>query len=414
MNFSVLIVFLVLLLIASGFFSASETILFSLSPMKVKAFKKEKDRKKHLVAELLSSPKDLIVTIIMVNVVVNILIQNVVSNIFGSDSHWWLNIGVPLGLTLIFGEFIPKSIGIANNQKWAPFVAWVLSGAAKVLTPVRYFFTRVTQVMARIMFFFLKREEEISVQELKLALTTSHETGLLNEDEVELSRGYLQLAGANAKDFLRPRDEVLFFDIHQDLETLLTLFVDKECTRIPVCESGLDDVLGMVTAEVFFMHRNEISSSEDLRPYLQKPFYVPETISAKTLLMQLYERKETLALVVDEYGSASGLITLEDLIEVVVGEIIDRRDEKVLYTRSGEDVIIASGKLELVDFEKIFGIPLESSTNVVTVGGWLTEQLGDIPKSGVKYVTQDFLFHVLTAEPTRIRRLYIRRIKRGA
>jgi putative hemolysin len=105
------------------------------------------------------------------------------------------------------------------------------------------------------------------------------------------------------------------------------------------------------------------------------------------------------------------LIALEDLVEKVVGEIADARDEKSRYTRSGEDVIIASGKMELLEFEEIFGDSLPSENNMVTIGGWLTEQIGDIPKTGMKYTAYGFFFHVLSAEAKKVRRIYIRRLK---
>ena len=408
-----LIIFLVVLILISGFFSGSETALFSLSAMKVKMFKKERHGKGRLVAQLLGSPKDLLVTIILINVIVNILIQNVVSNLFG-DGSWLLNVGIPLILVLVFGEFIPKSLGIANNQRIAPIVAPILAGVAWVLSPIRKFFTSITQVVASVMFFFLKREREISVDELQHVLKSSKQIGMLNLDEAELVDGYLQLEGATVKEFLRPRDEALFFDIDDPLERLLHLFVDQECTRIPVCKGDFDHVLGIMTARAFFLYRAKIQTSSDLKSFLEKPFYVPESLSAKNLIEQMDEKEESFAIVVDEYGATSGLISFEDLVEVVVGEIVDRRDEKSLFTRSGSDVIIASGKLELTEFEEVFGIPLKSSTAMVTIGGWLTEQLGDIPKAGVKFSTKQFLFHVLTADQTRVKRIYIRRLKRGS
>jgi CBS domain containing-hemolysin-like protein len=134
-------------------------------------------------------------------------------------------------------------------------------------------------------------------------------------------------------------------------------------------------------------------------------------MTAETLLRQMYEKEESIAVVVDEYGSIAGIIAFEDLIEVVVGEIADRRDSKSLYTKSKSDVIIASGKLEMAEFEEIFQVALYSPNNMVTIGGWLTEQLGDIPKAGTKYMTDDFLFHVLASDPTRIRRIYIRKFQ---
>jgi putative hemolysin len=133
-------------------------------------------------------------------------------------------------------------------------------------------------------------------------------------------------------------------------------------------------------------------------------------MSAEALLRQMYEREEPLALAVDEYGSISGLIALEDLVETVVGEIADARDEKSRYTKSGDDVMIASGKMELAEFETLFGVALPSENHMVTLGGWLTEQMGDIPKTGVKYTAYGFLFHVLAADVKRVRRIYVRRM----
>ena len=127
------------------------------------------------------------------------------------------------------------------------------------------------------------------------------------------------------------------------------------------------------------------------------------------------ERQEHIAFAVDEYGSISGLITQEDLMESVIGEILDRRDhQKKKYTRSAKDVIIASGPLELSELEDIFDERLISKNNVVTLGGWLIEQIGDIPKTGDKYVTDHFLFSIVAAEPNRIRKIYVRKKQKGS
>ena len=410
---SFLVISLIFLLFISAFFSGAETALFSLSSLKIKSLRKELQGSGRLVVQLLESPKDLLVTLILGNVVVNILIQNIVSTLFGKSSSWILNVGVPLGLIVIFGEFIPKSIGMANNYRLAPLVAPVLVGASWLFTPLRRTLTAMTQVISRLMFFFLKKEEKLSAEELQMTLKTSRERGILHADEGELVQGYLQLEGASIKEFLRPREEVLFFDIQEPLSKLLELFVDQECSRIPVCEGNFDHILGIITARNYFLYRSKIQTPQDLFPYLKKPFYVPESLPAKNLLGQMYEREDPLAIVVDEYGATSGLISFEDLVEVVVGEIVDRRDEKMPFTRSGNDVIIASGTLELCELEEIFGIAFKSERNMGTVGVWLTEQMGDIPKSGSKFATQEFFFHVLSADSTRVKRVYVRRLKEG-
>lgn len=404
-----LIFLLVLLILASAFFSSSETALFSLSSMQVQVFRKTKEPKKVLVAKLLDSPRDLLITLIMLNVMVNICVQNVVSSIFGTMSGWWLTVGVPLGLTLTFGEFIPKSIGIANNVKLAPRISSYIWTIETLLFPIRKGLIRITTFISRVLFFFLKEEEEISTDELQHALRTSRARGVLAEEEAELMRGYLNLQSSNAKGFLRPRDEVLFFEINEPISKLIHLFVDQECTRIPVCEGTVDNMIGIISSGKFFLHRESIKEGKDILPLLSKPFFVPETLDAQPLLDQMYEKRQSLAIVVDEYGAFSGILTIEDLVETVVGEIVDRRDEKSRYTRSGDDVIIASGKLELLELEQLFDVTIKSENNMVTVGGWLTEQIGDIPKSGYKFTYKNLLFHILSSDVKRVRRIYIRR-----
>ncbi len=407
------VLLLLIFLFCSGFLSSSEVALFSLSSMKVKSFRLDPDKRKRLVSKLLSSPRDLLVTIIMFNIIVNILIQNVTSSIFGDFSGWALNVGVPLILTVVFGEVIPKSIGMANNVSISYRVVPVLNAAQRFFLPIRKILTNVTSVISRLIFFFLKSEEEISFDELQHALKTSRRYGILNEDEAELMRGFLLLQDSLVKELMRPREEVLFYDVEEPLSKLIHLFVDQECSRIPVCRESLDNIIGVITSQVFFIHREKLQTSADLLTLLAKPFFVPEGTPAETLLRQMYDKKESFALVVDEYGSISGLISLEDLVERVVGEIADARDEKSRYTMSGEDVLIASGKLELAEFEKIFGVPLHSENNMVTIGGWLTELMGDIPKTGSKYTAQGFFFHVLAADSKRVRRIYIRRLKQA-
>ena len=404
------LILLILLILGSALFSASETALFSLSQMQVQGFKKSLDHRKNLVAKLLKSPRDLLITLIMVNVVLNIFVQNVVSNIFGAFSGWGLNVGVPLALTLTFGEFIPKSIGIANNERLAPKVAPFLSRISRFIFPLRKLLIHVTSFVSRILFFYLMEEEEISTDELQHVLRTSRAKGVLAEDEAELMRGYLKLQDASAKEFLRPREEVLFLEMGEPLSKLIHLFVDQECTRIPVCEGKIDNVIGIMTSGQFFIHAEALKETKDILPLLSKPFFVPEATSAHNLLDQMYEKRQSLAIVVDEYGAFSGIITLEDLVEAVIGEIFDRRDEKAQYTRSGDDVIIASGKLEIMDLEDLFDVSLKSENHMVTIGGWLTEQMGDIPKSGQKLQYNNLSFHILSADEKRVRRVYIRRL----
>ncbi len=406
--FSLILAALILL---SGFLSTSETAFFSISGFTLKAYQGDKDNRKRLIARLLKRPRDLLVTILMLNVFANILVQNTVSGLFGAWSGWIFKVGVPLVLTLIFGEIIPKAIALPNNTKIAYFVAPILAVIAKILTPFRLVLTKLTGILSRYLFFFLKKAKPITSEELEVILENSTQKGLLSADEAELIAGYLELHEASVKEMIRPKEEILFYDINMPIEGLIALFVDRKCTRVPVTNGPLDDVLGIISARSFFFHRQEIDTKEKLRSFLDKPFFVPEGSNAWSVLQQLREKKQSLAMVVDEYGAIAGLVAQEDLIEAVVGEIADLRDTEELYALSGKDIIIVSGKMELSELEEVFGVKFDATHNITTIGGFLTEEMEQIPQAGTQYVKDNLMFYVLEADPNRVTRIYIRKLK---
>ncbi len=407
------ILLLVILTLISATFSASETAHFSLSPMKIRDYHEDSDPRKRLIANLLRSPLELLVTILMINVLVNILIQDTVSHIFGTQSSWLLTVGVPLIITLVFGEIIPKTLALSNNARFAYFIAPLIATARTLLGPIRRALTIFTSLMTKLIFFFLKKEKEITKDELKHALKAGRERGVLNTREAALMQGYIYLSHKAVKDFKRPREEIIYYDLKEPLSKLEHILVDQEVSRLPVTEGGdLENIKGIISVRNYFLQKEKLSSAEDLIPFLMKPYFVPESMPAKNLLRSLDNKGKSIAMVVDEYGSISGLVTQEDLIEAVVGEIADRRDVKQCYTSAGKDAIIASGKLELTEFEEIFGIHLQSSGNMVTINGWLIEKIGTLPKTGHKLTEEGFFFHILATDPNRIRRIYIRKLKK--
>lgn len=411
-NEVLLLIFILLLTFSSGWCSASEAALFSLSNIKIKNFKQSSDPREKLIAKLLAQPRDLLVTIFFLNTLVNILLQNVVSHAFMQVGGWLIAIGLPFALLLIFGEIVPKYIGIQNNESISKKTAPTLSLFQNILYPIGKFIIYLLSPIAKTLFFFLKKDSDISLEELQHVLKKSEEAGILNHEEMELIWGYVNLQDTTVREIMRPRQEILYYDLREPLSKLVHLFVDKQCTRIPVCKKDIENVQGIIDAKQFFLHREAIHQPRDLEHFLWRPFYIPETTPSHTLLKRLDESGQEIALVVDEYGSISGLITYEDLVEVVVGKISDLRDQKTLYTISGENEIIASGKMELDDFNKLFDSTLDSEV-MVTLGGWLMEQLGEIPKSGTKFENDNFLFQVLASDPNRIRRIYVRKLNRG-
>lgn len=407
------ILFILVILVltyAAAYISCSEIAFFSLPSAKIKAYQYDKDPRKRQIAQLVIHSRDLIVTVFLLNTLINILLQNVLSHYF-YDSGFLLKIGVPLFIILVFGEIIPKYIALSKNVQLAYWMAPAIDFFVRLFKPVCDLIVAVTTPISQVMFFFLKKEEEISAEELQHVISSSKESGILTQEEAELIDGFLNLQDLQVNEIMWPREDVLYYDINEPLSKLTYLFVDQECTRLPVCDKDLDHALGIITANEYFILRDKLQTPEDVKKFVDKPFYVPETTSAYKLIRRFEEKKETLALIVNEYGVISGLITSEDLVEEVVGEISDRRDQNPLYTRSGDNVVIASGKLELAELNEIFGVNLESPNNMLTIGGWLTEQLGDIPKIGKKFETNELLFQVLSAEPNRVKKIYI--MKKG-
>lgn len=405
-----MIFLLFFLIFLSACLSGSETALFSLSPMTLKSYARSDQSRLKGIAKMMQKPRQVLVTILILNILANILIQNTASILFDSYESFFLSVGVPLVLTLFLGELLPKSLALPNHTKVAYFAFPWVHMAAKMLRFLREPMTKATSFISRFLFFFLKEEKEISADELKHVLKASEKRGVLLPIESHLIGGTLDLQHSQIKEHMRPREEVLFYDLQKELNSLVPLFVEKGISKVPVSEGGLENLKGILPARQYFFHQEKIKEPRDLLSLLQKPVYFPESMNGWAALRSLREKGISLAIVVDEYGSISGLVTQEDLMEAVTGEILDERDEKDLYTRSGKDIVIASGKLELSEFKEIFDTPLTSKEHVVTLGGWLIEQLGDIPKAGTKYATDHFLFYILAAEPNRIRRVYVRRL----
>ncbi|HRD56352.1 MAG TPA: hemolysin family protein [Parachlamydiaceae bacterium] len=405
------IVLLVLLTFTAGFFSSTETAFFSLPTTKIKTWLHSSDKKKVLAARLLSHPRDLLVTVFMLNTLSNILLQNTASAMFGRGASWLLKIGVPFILTLIFGEIIPKYIGIQNNSFLTYTTAPAISFIQNLLAPVRKAIIYITEPISRFLFFFLKKEERLSEDEVEYLLNESEKSGVLDKKEAELVKGYLTLQRVQVKEAMRPKEDILFYKIEEPLSKLIYLLVDQQCSKIPVCDEKLDHLLGIISAKTFFLNRDEIYKSGQLLPFLSKPFYVPENTMAPLLLTRFNEKKEEMAIIVDEYGSICGLITYEDLNELVVGDIHDLRDQKKLYTKQSEDAIITNAKLELSMINEIFKSDLKSDSGMVTIAGFLLEKLGEIPKTSEKHEIDGFLFQILSSNPNRIKRVYIRKLK---
>jgi putative hemolysin len=396
----------------SAFFSLSEIAFFSLSSARVKAFRHNLDPQKRKVAKILFHSQSLLVSIFLLNTVANILIQNISSDLVDSFGRvsFSLKIGIPLVLILVCGEFIPKYLGLLHNESIALKAAPFYDYFQKISKPLRELIFHVAYFFSRIFFFYMKAEKPLSEEELEHILESSEDRGLLAEDETTLLKSFLSLEKKQVIDVMCPRGEVEYYDITEPLSSLKEHFTQKKQKGVLVCRGGLDHFLGILEAKEFLIHRDEIKKAEDVSKYLSSGYFVPETTSIKFLLLQLQARSEEVAIIIDEYGTLSGLITRRDLISLLCQS---RKEELQDYTRVGKGAIIAEAKMPLEAISDLMGYTLTSSYHQVTISGYLLEKLGGIPKIGTIYQEGPLVFKILEASEKHIMKVFISNAMEG-
>lgn len=400
-----------LLVVLSSVSSIAETCFFSLSSGQIQELSRSDKAGGQTLARILARPRELLVTLLFMNVLMNILVQNVASSAFTEDSNLLVQVGIPFITTFFFCDLIPKILALQNNVKFSQKLAPMFAFFMRILSPVIPYLSKVASSLGKVIFFFLRSREPIDSRQLLRALErlSGHEE-ILDPHEKKLMQGLVELQHYQAQDVMWPRSEILIYDIQEPLEKLLSLIFAEECGKIPVCDGGLDKVLGVLYVKDIAGKKMIDITQKDVFEALRKPLFVPETTSAVMLLRQLDDAYQSLALVVDEYGSVSGLLTREDLLEVIIGEIIDRRDHKKWYTLVQEGVIIASASWEIEGVEKLLGVSLPNPHKAQSLGGWLTSVHGSIPEEGWQSVFEDYIFEVIEASASHIRQVKITRM----
>lgn len=312
-------------------------------------------------------------------------------------------------LILFLGELLPKYLGLIHNEKlaltFAPSIEWL----EWVITPLRVVITRISYVLSRLFFFFLKAEPALSKDELAHILHSSEGKGILHKDEAELIYGVLNLEEARVNELMWQRSEMPIYDIQEPISKLIHLFSQQKRSEVALFEMPQEIMLGIVRVRDFFINRSEITTGHDLLKILRKPFYVPETTTASAVLEQLRARNCDSAWVVDEYGTTCGMISEQDLLAEVVRSTKKSADTSADYERIGDSTIVASGIMPLDSVRNMFNASLDSKHHMVTIGGYITEKLGTIPAAGTEYTEGMLYMRVLSSDNTRIRKVYIQK-----
>jgi putative hemolysin len=405
-----LLLFLAILLGFSAFFSGSETALFSLSRFSVEKLKQRKPSRGEIISRLLARPRRLLISIVIGNMLVNILssalAERLSFEVFASSSlqsaAWIFSTVVMTFIILIFCEVGPKVLAINRSEKISLAVAPEIFLLQRLVTPLRVVFQAVSDFL--ISCWEEKkphREIPLTREELETALDQGSREGTLNGDEKEMISEIFKLGNKSVRQLMTPRNEIASFEIDTPLEEIVAVIREKEYSRIPIYSGKMENVVGILYPKDLLIARVRGIERPVLADLLRRPYFIPETMKASRLLKEFLARKIHIALVVDEYGGIAGLITLDDLVEEIIGEIRERGEVPPGYEVVGEDTVQLPGRLELDYLNDEFRLDLRGENNV-TLGGFLSERLGHLPQPGDVCRLDDIRFTVVSVKKRRV------------
>lgn len=405
-----------LLLVCSAAMSASEVALFSLSPTQLRDLKERGGQWGHRVLDLLAKPRRLLATILIVNNMVNvgvvILSAVVVERVLEVErmSETLVFAVQVLAVTfvlLLLGEVLPKVYATSNAMR----VAQLMNGPLVVM---RFLFKPLSETLVRSTTFIEKRyrkkgTQPISMDALGHALDLTKDASTTAEEQ-RILRGIVKFGNIEVRQVMRPRTEVVGFDRDRTFAELLTAIVDSGFSRVPVYEGTLDRVTGVLNIKDVLPHLDK--QEYNWHELLREPYFVPEGKKLDDLLKEFQHEKVHLAVVVDEHGGTSGIITLEDVIEEIVGEITDEFDEEdLIYSKLDDRTWVFEGRAPLPDVYRVLGVDGkvfdENKGDSGTLGGFVLELTGRIPKKGERVDLQNYTFVVEASDNKRVRRVKV-------
>lgn len=403
---------MVLLLGLSAFFSASETAFTTLYPWKVRELAESQGGPFRLLSRDITR---FLTTILVGNNLVNIaataLVTELATLAFGS-----LGVGVATGLMtfliLFFGEITPKSLAVHHAVSVAKVAAWPIYILSVLLYPVGRFFSLASGLLLRTLGLEPRNVSLVSEEELRLILAGAEEAGTIEAQEEEMIHSILELEETPVREIMTPRVEMVAIEAEATLEDFLHLFREHRYSRVPVYRESVDHIVGVAYAKDLLDYPCE----EDLRgrtvaSIAHPPYFVPENMDAWNLLRELKRRKVHMAIVVDEFGGTAGLVTMEDVMEEIVGEIYDETDEPedAAIKRLPDGSLSIQAQTPIDEVSEALGVELPEG-EYDTLSGFLYEQFGRIPSVGESVEWQGFRFVVESGSQRRIERVRVERL----
>jgi len=405
---------IILLLFCSAMVSAAEIALFSLSQKDIKILFEQDSSKAKLISKLLSRPKKLLATLLVANNFINIgvvIIFSFVGNTIFSAiesplAKFVVEVILITFLILLFGEVLPKVYASRNNIKFSKFIANPIAVLDKLLSPISLPMRAVTVYLHEKL---AKQKSNISVDQLSqaLELTSSDDT---SSEEQKILEGIVSFGNTDTKQVMSPRIDIFALEIEETFTEIYAKIIDKGYSRIPIFRESIDHIEGILFVKdlIPHIHKKEF----DWNKLIREPFFVPENKKLDDLLKDFQSLKSHLAIVVDEYGGTSGLVSLEDVIEEIVGDISDEfDDENLSFSQIDDKNFLFEGKINLKDFYRIVEVDEavfdDSKGEAETLAGFILEILGNFPKKGQKIHFSNVHFTIESVDKKRIKQLKI-------
>ena len=376
------VIVIVVLIIMSGYFSATETAFTSFNRIRVKNLAGDGNEKAKLVLKLSDEYDKLLSTILIGNNIVNIAMTAIATVLFvelyGQDIGATLATLVITVIVLVFGEISPKSVAKEKPESFSMFSAPVIRIFMIILTPINYFFSMWKKMLTKV--FKLDDDRTITEDELITIVEEAETEGGIDEGQSELIQNAIEFNELDAWDVLTPRVELAAIDVETPQQEIADIFRSTGYSRLPVYEDEIDNILGVLNQKDF--HNYIVGTDKILSEYVKPVVFVAGSIKISVLLKKMQLAKTHIAIVVDEYGGTEGIVTMEDIIEELVGEIYDEHDEitsqEIIQLQDGSYRVLCSANVE-----KIFDhFDVEVEMDITTVNGWVVIELDNLPKVG--------------------------------
>jgi putative hemolysin len=409
---------ILLLLFFSALISASEVALFSLSPSQIKSVADKKDSRNRIVLKLIKSPKKLLATILIGNNLVNVgivilstYVSHAIINFGNNDLLVFLfNVIIITSFLLLFGEILPKLYASKNNLSISLLMAYPLNFLQKIFSPLSFLLIYST---TRLNKRFETNKSNFSIDDISHALDLTNSNELIEDKQI--LKGIVNFGNIDVKEIMKSRVDVVSADITFGLNKLISIIVESGYSRIPVYLNSFDNIKGVLYIKDLLAHLHK-GESFKWQSLIRPAYYVPESKKINDLLEEFQQRKIHLAIVIDEFGGSSGIITLEDILEEIVGEITDEYDEDdELFTKIDDKNYIFEGKILLNDFCKILNLTDDffefDKGDSDTLAGLILELTGEIPEKNKNIFYKNFEFKIKSADKRKIKQIALKIIE---